>query len=104
MCSEPGGASCLEVQAVCDMQRLYLRCAPAVNAQLHVALQRLCVVCMGEHLCRCTCEQAWICNSSICMTRRGLKPTGIAIFEAKGMGYASVAHYVQVCHSSRSDL
>ena len=40
--------------------------------------------------------QDWICNSSICMTRRGLKPTGIAIFEAQQQGFASVAHFVQV--------
>ena len=42
------------------------------------------------------CEQGWICNSSICMTRRGMKPTGIAIFEAQQKGFHSVAHYVQV--------
>ena len=30
------------------------------------------------------------------MTKRGLKPTGIAIFEAQGKGFASVGHYVQV--------
>ena len=41
--------------------------------------------------------QDWICNSSICMTRRGLKPTGIAIFEAQQQGFASVAHHLQVC-------
>ncbi|DBA79159.1 TPA: hypothetical protein ACH3X1_008989 [Trebouxia sp. C0004] len=40
-------------------------------------------------------EEDWICNSSICMTKRGLKPTGIAIFEAQQQGFASVAHYVQ---------
>ncbi|KAA6423084.1 MAG: hypothetical protein FRX49_07071 [Trebouxia sp. A1-2] len=51
-------------------------------------------------------EEDWICNSSICMTKRGLKPTGIAIFEAQQQGFASVAHYVQavsgvpVFHSS----
>ena len=42
------------------------------------------------------CEQGWICNSSICMTRRGMKPTGIAIFEAQQKGFPSVAHSVQV--------
>ena len=42
------------------------------------------------------CEQGWICNSSICMTRRGMKPTGIAIFEAQQQGFPSVAHFVQV--------
>lgn len=40
--------------------------------------------------------QDWICNSSICMTRRGLKPTGIAIFDAQQQGFASVAHHLQV--------
>lgn len=39
--------------------------------------------------------QGWICNSSICMTRRGLKPTGIAIHQAKQQGFASVAHALQ---------
>ena len=37
------------------------------------------------------------------MTRRGLKPTGIAIFEAQQQGFASVAHHLQVSsllHSS----
>ena len=57
-------------------------CSQAASLHVH-ALTR------GAH------RQAWICNSSICMTKRGLKPTGIAIFEAKGMGYASVAHFVQ---------
>jgi len=40
--------------------------------------------------------QGWICNSSICMTRRSMKPTGIAIFEAQQKGFPSVAHFVQV--------
>lgn len=40
-------------------------------------------------------ENGWICNSSICMTRRGLAPTGIAIYEAQERGFPSVAHYVQ---------
>ncbi|KAK9833444.1 hypothetical protein WJX81_005685 [Elliptochloris bilobata] len=40
-------------------------------------------------------EEGWICNSSICMTKRGLRPTGIAIFKAQGKGFASVGHYVQ---------
>ena len=40
-------------------------------------------------------HKGWICNSSICMTRRGLAPTGIAIYEAQERGFASVAHYVQ---------
>ena len=30
------------------------------------------------------------------MTRRGMKPTGIAIFEAQQKGFPSVAHFVQV--------
>lgn len=40
--------------------------------------------------------QGWICNSSICMTRRGMRPTGIAIFEAQQKGFLSVGHFVQV--------
>ena len=40
--------------------------------------------------------QGWICNSSICMKRQGLPPTGIAIYDAQKKGYKSVAHYVQV--------
>lgn len=40
-------------------------------------------------------DDGWICNSSICMTRRGLAPTGIAIFEAQKRGFLSVAHYLQ---------
>ncbi|KAJ7193494.1 hypothetical protein O6H91_08G049600 [Diphasiastrum complanatum] len=37
----------------------------------------------------------WICNSSICLTRRKLLPTGIAIFEARLQGFESVAHYLR---------
>lgn len=48
--------------------------------------------------------QGWICNSSICMTRRGLRPTGIAIFEAQQKGFPSVAHYVQVAISLDSAM
>lgn len=40
--------------------------------------------------------QGWICNSSICMTKKGLKPTGIAIFDAQQQGFRSVAHHLQV--------
>mmetsp|Transcript_6484 Transcript_6484/g.23234 ORF Transcript_6484/g.23234 Transcript_6484/m.23234 type:complete len:428 (-) Transcript_6484:44-1327(-) len=40
-------------------------------------------------------NEGWICNSSICMTRRGMAPTGIAIYEAQGKGFQSVAHFVQ---------
>ncbi|KAI3946483.1 hypothetical protein MKX01_017699 [Papaver californicum] len=34
----------------------------------------------------------WICNSSLCLKKRKMVPTGIAIYEAREMGYASVAH------------
>ncbi|KAL8474446.1 hypothetical protein ACS0TY_031059 [Phlomoides rotata] len=34
----------------------------------------------------------WICNSSICLNKRKMVPTGIAIFRARNMGYKSVAH------------
>ncbi|EIE24254.1 hypothetical protein COCSUDRAFT_41519 [Coccomyxa subellipsoidea C-169] len=47
-------------------------------------------------------DEGWICNSSICMTRRGLKPTGIAIYDAQEKGFASVAHYVQAQQLART--
>ncbi|XP_057767648.1 uncharacterized protein LOC130987951 [Salvia miltiorrhiza] len=34
----------------------------------------------------------WICNSSFCMKKRKMVPTGIAIYRAREMGYKSVAH------------
>ncbi|KAF3437823.1 hypothetical protein FNV43_RR20579 [Rhamnella rubrinervis] len=34
----------------------------------------------------------WICNSSLCLKKRKMAPTGIAIYRAKEMGYKSVAH------------
>ncbi|XP_043695868.1 cell division cycle-associated protein 7-like isoform X2 [Telopea speciosissima] len=34
----------------------------------------------------------WICNSSFCMKKRKMVPTGIAIFRAREAGYKSVAH------------
>ncbi|XP_015883801.2 uncharacterized protein LOC107419575 [Ziziphus jujuba] len=34
----------------------------------------------------------WICNSSFCLKKRKMAPTGIAIYRAKEMGYESVAH------------
>ncbi|KAI3837232.1 hypothetical protein MKW92_013778 [Papaver armeniacum] len=36
----------------------------------------------------------WICNSSFCLKKRKMVPTGIAIYEAREMGYASVAHFL----------
>ncbi|KAJ8646772.1 hypothetical protein MRB53_008520 [Persea americana] len=34
----------------------------------------------------------WICNSSLCLRKRKIAPTGIAIFEAREQGFKSVAH------------
>ncbi|KAI5568727.1 hypothetical protein POPTR_012G044400v4 [Populus trichocarpa] len=34
----------------------------------------------------------WICNSSFCLRKRKMAPTGLAIFKARDMGYKSVAH------------
>lgn len=36
----------------------------------------------------------WICNSSFCLKKRKIPPTGIAIYRAREMGYESVAHYL----------
>ncbi|XP_020102806.1 cell division cycle-associated protein 7-like isoform X3 [Ananas comosus] len=34
----------------------------------------------------------WICNSSLCLKKRKMAPTGIAIYQAREQGYKSVAH------------
>ncbi|XP_059454647.1 uncharacterized protein LOC132184880 isoform X2 [Corylus avellana] len=34
----------------------------------------------------------WICNSSMCLRKRKMPPTGLAIYRAREMGYKSVAH------------
>ncbi|MED6167469.1 hypothetical protein PIB30_002951 [Stylosanthes scabra] len=34
----------------------------------------------------------WVCNSSICLRKRKIAPTGLAIYKAREMGYKSVAH------------
>jgi hypothetical protein len=54
----------------------------------------------GEWMCYHCQEEAdpscgVICNSSICMTRRGMKPTGAAAEEARARGFRSVAHWLQ---------
>ncbi|XP_038984895.1 uncharacterized protein LOC103695830 isoform X2 [Phoenix dactylifera] len=36
----------------------------------------------------------WICNSSLCLTKRKMVPTGIAIYQARKQGYKSVAHFL----------
>ncbi|KAG2437406.1 hypothetical protein HXX76_006058 [Chlamydomonas incerta] len=40
-------------------------------------------------------KHGWFCNSSFCMEKKGMKPTGIAIYEARRLGYKSVAHLLQ---------
>ncbi|EYU24509.1 hypothetical protein ABFS82_04G117800 [Erythranthe guttata] len=50
-----------------------------------------------EWMCpHCTEEKKinpyWICNSSFCLKKRKMIPTGIAIYRAREMGYKSVAH------------
>ncbi|KAM3246311.1 hypothetical protein P3S67_032015 [Capsicum chacoense] len=50
-----------------------------------------------EWICpHCTEEKGinpyWICSSSLCLKKRKMAPTGIAIFRAREMGYKSVAH------------
>ncbi|GJN23541.1 hypothetical protein PR202_gb11200 [Eleusine coracana subsp. coracana] len=37
-------------------------------------------------------KKFWICNSSICLKKRNIAPTGIAIYDAREQGYESVAH------------
>lgn len=42
-------------------------------------------------------EHGWICNSSLCLKRRPvpIRPTGVAVFESRAAGHASVAHALQ---------
>ena len=39
----------------------------------------------------------WICNSSLCLKKRKvpIRPTGVAVFESRAAGHASVAHALQ---------
>ncbi|CAN6322850.1 unnamed protein product [Urochloa humidicola] len=37
-------------------------------------------------------KKFWICNSSFCLKKRKIPPTGIAIYNAREQGYKSVAH------------
>ncbi|PAN45410.1 hypothetical protein PAHAL_9G116600 [Panicum hallii] len=37
-------------------------------------------------------KKFWICNSSFCLKKRKIPPTGIAIYNAREQGYESVAH------------
>ncbi|XP_071709875.1 uncharacterized protein [Rutidosis leptorrhynchoides] len=45
----------------------------------------------------------WICNSSICLKKRKMVPTGIAIYRAREMGYESVAHLMMDELQRRAD-
>nr|GMD78540.1 cell division cycle-associated protein 7-like [Ipomoea batatas] len=52
-----------------------------------------------EWICpHCTEEKGinpyWICNSSLCLKKRKMVPTGIAIYRAREMGFKSVAHLI----------
>jgi hypothetical protein len=54
----------------------------------------------GEWVCYHCQEEAdptcgVVCNSSICMTRRGMRPTGAAADEARARGYRSVCHWIK---------
>ncbi|XP_038895128.1 cell division cycle-associated 7-like protein [Benincasa hispida] len=45
----------------------------------------------------------WICNSSLCLKKRKMAPTGLAIYRAREMGYESVAHLL-MDELKRADL
>ncbi|XP_022137070.1 cell division cycle-associated 7-like protein [Momordica charantia] len=45
----------------------------------------------------------WICNSSLCLKKRKMAPTGPAIYRAREMGYQSVAHLL-MDELKRADL
>ncbi|KIY93025.1 hypothetical protein MNEG_14938 [Monoraphidium neglectum] len=48
-------------------------------------------------------SEGWMCNSSICMKRRGFAPTGIAIYDAQKRGFQSVAHWLQAQLKKRGE-
>ncbi|KAI3785354.1 hypothetical protein L1987_44472 [Smallanthus sonchifolius] len=45
----------------------------------------------------------WICNSSLCLKKRKMVPTGIAIYRARELGYESVAHLLMDDLQRRAD-
>ncbi|CAH9116425.1 unnamed protein product [Cuscuta epithymum] len=45
----------------------------------------------------------WICNSSFCLKKRRMAPTGIAIYKAREMGFKSVAHLLMHELMSKDD-
>ncbi|KAG8639847.1 cell division cycle-associated protein 7 isoform X1 [Manihot esculenta] len=46
----------------------------------------------------------WICNSSLCLKKRKMGPTGLAIYRAREMGYESVAHLLMDELKRRNNL
>ncbi|KAL2463006.1 Zinc-finger domain of monoamine-oxidase A repressor R1 [Forsythia ovata] len=56
--------------------------------EVNASKQWICPHCMEDK----GINPYWICNSSLCLKKRKMVPTGIAIFRAKEMGFKSVAH------------
>jgi len=90
-CQQPGLCTLLFMCSNnCSVVLLSLRLLQDVREQM-AAGTWLCPHCYEEE----HPEEGWMCNSSICMKRRGFKPTGIAIYDAQQRGFPSVAHWLQ---------
>ena len=111
LCGEPGCPRCSRrsARAACIGKTECARCHGPTGRFCRACLQlrygqtmeaAQAAMAAGAWLCpHCYEEEhpkdGWMCNSSICMKRRGFKPTGIAIYDAQSRGFKSVAHWLQ---------
>ena len=68
--------------------------APPISSSLPSPCGWLCPHCYEEVF---GASHGWICNSSLCLKKRPvpIQPTGVAVFESRAAGHASVAHALQ---------
>lgn len=114
LCGEPGCRRCdaRDADQPCDGKSECSRCRSACGRFCRACLDVRYGLCLDDirkltapggpgWLCpHCVedvygADDGWICNSSICLKRRGLPPTGVAVFAARAGGHASVAHALQ---------
>ena len=117
LCGEPGCPRCSRrsARAACIGKTECARCHGPTGRFCRACLQlrygqtmeaAQAAMAAGAWLCpHCYEEEhpkdGWMCNSSICMKRRGFKPTGIAIYDAQARGHKSVAHWLQALLKKR---
>lgn len=83
LCREGGSSALLHAERCTASSRSSHADRNIASIAAHLLNARLSVA-APHGITRAACaSQGWICNSSICMTRRGMKPTGIAIFDAQ---------------------